>query len=74
MCRYIYKDQRRCIFMQKTTTKPNRNNTSESIRLPNEVVDFLTALSSAKGISRHELISEICLTYIKNEQSRFAEV
>jgi predicted DNA-binding protein len=50
--------------------KPNRNGTSEAIRLPNEVVDFLTTLSAAKGISRHDLIKEICLSYIESEKMR----
>lgn len=56
------------------TTKPNRNNTSESIRLPNEVVDFIKAMSEAKGISKNDLVSEICMVYIKEQQTKFAEV
>jgi len=65
---YVYIHRSRCMIMQKM----NRNNTSEAIRLPNKVVDFLNDLSSAKGISRHDLIREIVSTYIEAEKMRIA--
>lgn len=51
--------------------KQNRNNTSEAIRLPNEVVDFLKVMSEARKISRHELVCEIVSQYIVNEKKKY---
>lgn len=51
--------------------KTNRNNSSEAIRLPNHVVDFLKALSSARGISHQDLALEVFETYIKVEKSKY---
>jgi len=52
--------------------KPNRNNTSESIRLPNVVVDFLKSFASAKGIDKNDLAVEIIAEYIAMQKIRMS--
>ena len=50
--------------------KPNRNGTSEAIRLPNVVVDFLKSFADAKGIDKNDLAVEIIAEYIAVQKVR----
>lgn len=48
--------------------KSNRNNTSEAIRLPNVVVDFIRSFADAKGIDKNDLAVEIIAEYIAHQK------
>lgn len=61
------------MIMQKMN-RPNRNGTSEAIRLPLHVVDFLKALSNARGISHQDLALEIVSGYIEVEKKKYSGV
>lgn len=51
-------------------SKKNRNGTTETVRVPNEVVDLVRALAKARNISTNEQYREIMREWIEYRKQK----
>lgn len=56
------------LYMSKK--KQNRNGTTETVRVPNELVDMVRDLAKAKGISTNEQYREIMREWIELKRKK----